>query len=247
MSLGEIRVDHVSKLYPQYFKLTAGFKSFLFHLPSALESMRHAHFEALHDVSFSVAPGESLGIVGHNGAGKSTVLGLLAGVVWPSEGKVTMEGRIAPVLELGAGFHPDLSGEENVILNAVILGLTRHEAQERLGDIVAFSELGDFIDQPIRTYSSGMLVRLGFSVAVHTNPDILLIDEVLAVGDSDFQRKSRERILDLRRQGVSMVLVSHAMVTVRTLCDNAIWIEHGRVQASGTAGEVVDAYESRAC
>jgi lipopolysaccharide transport system ATP-binding protein len=244
MSLGEIRVDHVSKSYPQYFKLTAGFKSFLFHLPSALDSMRHARFEALHDISFTVAPGESLGIIGHNGAGKSTMLGLLARVMRPSEGKISTEGRIAPVLELGAGFHPDLSGEENVILNAVILGLTRQEAQERLGDIVAFSELGEFIRQPIRTYSSGMLVRLGFSVAVHTSPDILLIDEVLAVGDGDFQKKSRERILDLRCHGVSMVLVSHSMETVRAVCDRAIWIEHGRVRAAGPVGEVVDTYES---
>lgn len=244
MRLGEIRVDHVSKSYPQYFKLTAGFKSFLFHLPSALESMRHAHFEALHDVSFTVEPGESLGIIGHNGAGKSTMLGLLAGVMLPSEGQISTAGRIAPVLELGAGFHPDLSGEENVILNAVILGLTRQEAQDRLEEIVAFSELGEFIHQPIRTYSSGMLVRLGFSVAVHTSPDILLIDEVLAVGDADFQKKSRERILDLRRHGVSMVLVSHSMETVRTVCDRAIWIEHGRERTAGSVGDVVDAYES---
>jgi lipopolysaccharide transport system ATP-binding protein len=244
MIAGEIRVDHVSKSYPQYFKLTAGFKSFLFHLPSALDSMRHARFEALHDISFSVAPGESLGIIGHNGAGKSTMLALLAGVMLPSEGKVTTAGRIAPVLELGAGFHPDLSGEENAILNAVILGLTRKEALERLDDIVAFSELGQFILQPIRTYSSGMVVRLGFSVAVHTTPDILLVDEVLAVGDADFQKKSRERILDLRGRGVSMVLVSHAMETVRAVCDRVIWIEHGRVQASGSVGEVIDAYES---
>jgi lipopolysaccharide transport system ATP-binding protein len=244
MTTGEIRVDHVGKSYPQYFKLTAGFKSFLFHLPSALDSIRHARFEALHDVSFGVAPGESLGIIGHNGAGKSTMLSLLAGVMQPSQGQVSTTGRIAPVLELGAGFHPDLSGEENVILNAIILGLTRQEASERLNDIVAFSELGDFICQPIRTYSSGMLVRLGFSVAVHTSPDILLIDEVLAVGDADFQKKSRERILDLRRQGVSMVLVSHAMETVRAVCDRAIWIEHGRVQSAGPASEVIDAYES---
>jgi lipopolysaccharide transport system ATP-binding protein len=244
MIAGEIRVDHVSKSYPQYFKLTAGFKSFLFHLPSALDSMRHARFEALHDISFSVAPGESLGIIGHNGAGKSTMLALLAGVMLPSEGQVTTAGRIAPVLELGAGFHPDLSGEENAILNAVILGLTRKEALERLDDIVAFSELGQFILQPIRTYSSGMVVRLGFSVAVHTTPDILLVDEVLAVGDADFQKKSRERILDLRGRGVSMVLVSHAMETVRAVCDRVIWIEHGRVQASGSVGEVIDAYES---
>jgi len=244
MTPGEIRVDHVSKSYPQYYKLTAGFKSFLFHLPSALDSMRHAHFEAMHDVSFSVAPGESLGIIGHNGAGKSTMLSLLAGVMLPSDGQVSTTGRIAPVLELGAGFHPDLSGEENVILNAIILGLTRQQAQDRLQDIVAFSELGEFIGQPIRTYSSGMLVRLGFSVAVHTSPDILLVDEVLAVGDGDFQKKSRERILDLRRHGVSMVFVSHAMETVRAVCDRAIWIEHGRVRAAGPVGEVVEAYES---
>lgn len=129
-------------------------------------------------------------------------------------------------------------------LNAVILGLTRQQAQERLDDIVAFSELGEFIHQPVRTYSSGMLVRLGFSVAIHTSPDILLIDEVLAVGDADFQKKSRERILDLRQHGVSMVLVSHAMETVRAVCDRAVWIEHGRMRASGPVGGVVDAYES---
>ncbi len=246
MITGEIRVDHVSKSYPLYFKLRAGFKSFLFHLPSAVESMRHARFEALHDVSFAVEPGQAVGIIGHNGAGKSTMLSLLAGVMLPSEGSISTSGRIAPILELGAGFHPDLSGAENIILNAVILGLTRREAEEQYDAIVEFSGLGEFIGQPIRTYSSGMLVRLGFSVAVHTKPNILLVDEVLAVGDADFQKKSRERILDLRRHSVSMVFVSHSMEAVRAVCDTAIWIEHGRVQATGTAATVAAQYESHA-
>ena len=244
MNAGEIRVEHASKSYPLYYKLTAGFKSFLFHLPSAVKSMRNARFEALHDVTFSLAPGESLGIIGRNGAGKSTLLSLLAGVMLPSEGIVHTAGRIAPILELGAGFHPDLSGAENIILNSVILGSTLREAQDHFGDIVAFSELAEFIEQPIRTYSSGMLVRLGFSVAVHIKPKILLIDEVLAVGDAPFQAKSRKRLLELREQGSTLVLVSHSMEAVRGVCDRAIWLEHGRVRVEGSATEVTQAYES---
>lgn len=244
MNPGEIRVEHASKSYPLYYKLTAGFKSFLFHLPSALKSMRNARFEALHDVTFSLAPGESLGIIGRNGAGKSTLLSLLAGVMLPSEGIVRTAGRIAPILELGAGFHPDLSGAENIILNSVILGSTLREAQDHFCDIVAFSELAEFIEQPIRTYSSGMLVRLGFSVAVHIKPKILLIDEVLAVGDAPFQAKSRKRLLELREQGSTLVLVSHSMEAVRGVCDRVIWLEHGRVRVEGSATEVTQAYES---
>jgi lipopolysaccharide transport system ATP-binding protein len=232
----------VGKTYPMYHHFTGGIKNFLFNLPEALRSLRSSRFEALREVSFEVAKGETLGIVGGNGAGKSTLLGLAAGVLRPTTGKVKVSGRISPLLELGAGFHRDLTGLENIMLNGVLLGLTRAEVKERLAAIVEFSELGAFIDQPLRVYSNGMVARLGFSVAAHLDPDVMLIDEVLAVGDEEFQKKCLEKMREFKRKGVTMLFVSHSMPSVKLICDRVIWIADRRVNMAGAPAEVVRAY-----
>jgi lipopolysaccharide transport system ATP-binding protein len=199
-------------------------------------------FWALRDVSFGVRQGESLGLVGHNGAGKSTALKLITRILEPTSGSVRVHGRVAALLELGSGFHPDLSGRENVFLYGALLGFGRRAMQARLEEIVAFAEIGDFIDMEVKHYSSGMYTRLAFAVATSVDPDILITDEVLAVGDEAFQRKCMERIYEFRRLGKTIIFVSHALETVRTLCDQAVWLDHGIVRASGPAGEVIDAY-----
>jgi lipopolysaccharide transport system ATP-binding protein len=199
-------------------------------------------FWALRDVSFGVRQGESLGLVGHNGAGKSTALKLMTRILEPTSGAVRMRGRVAALLELGSGFHPDLSGRENVFLNGSLMGFSRREMQARLEEIVEFSELGEFIDMEVKHYSSGMYTRLGFAVATAVDPDILITDEVLAVGDEAFQRKCMERIYRFRQLGKTIIFVSHALETVRLLCDEAVWLDHGVARAVGPAGEVIDAY-----
>lgn len=199
-------------------------------------------FWPLRDVSFEVAPGETLGLIGPNGAGKSTVLKIIARIIEPTSGRVKVNGRVNALLELGAGFHPELTGRENIYLNGSILGLSRATIRQKLDKIVAFSELERFIDVPVKHYSSGMYVRLGFSVAVHTDPDILLVDEVLAVGDQMFQQKCLDRINEIKQEGVTIVLVSHALDSVRSLCERAIWLQDGRVEADGSAEKVVDQY-----
>lgn len=236
--------DHVSKSYPLYHHITGGIKHLLFNLPKSLKLFRSARFEALTDISFQVRQGESLGIVGRNGAGKSTMLGLMAGVLRPSSGTVVMNGRISPLLELGGGFHPELTGCENIMLNGVLLGMTRDEVRERMEAITAFSELGEFINQPIRTFSSGMLARLGFSVIAYLDSEILLIDEILAVGDQNFQKKCIDKMIEFRKNGVTMVLVSHSMEDIKRVCDRAIWVENHRMKMVGAAAEVVAAYMS---
>jgi lipopolysaccharide transport system ATP-binding protein len=199
-------------------------------------------FWALRNVSFSVGQGESIGLVGHNGAGKSTVLKLMTRILEPTSGAVAMRGRVAALLELGSGFHPDLSGRENVFLNGSLMGFSRRDMQARLDEIVEFSGIGEFIDMEVKHYSSGMYTRLAFAVATAVDPDVLITDEVLAVGDEAFQRKCMERIFRFRRQGKTIVFVSHDLNTVRTLCDQAVWLEHGEARASGPTNEVVDAY-----
>src|SRR5215510_5697250 len=199
-------------------------------------------FWALRDVSFGVAKGESLGLVGHNGAGKSTALKLMTRILEPTSGRVAMNGRVAALLELGSGFHPDLSGRENVFLNGSLLGFSRREMQARLPEIVDFAEIGDFIDMEVKHYSSGMYTRLAFAVATAVDPDILITDEVLAVGDESFQRKCMDRIYRFRQQGKTIIFVSHALETVRALCDHAVWLDHGQSRVVGSAGEVIDAY-----
>jgi lipopolysaccharide transport system ATP-binding protein len=199
-------------------------------------------FWALRDISFRVEHGQSLGLVGHNGAGKSTVLKLMTRILDPTSGTVRLKGRVAALLELGSGFHPDLSGRENVFLNGSLLGFSRREMQERLDEIVDFSEIGEFIDMEVKHYSSGMYTRLAFAVATAVDPDILITDEVLAVGDEAFQRKCMERIYRFREQGKTIIFVSHALETVRLLCDQAIWLDHGQARAVGLASTVIDAY-----
>jgi ABC-2 type transport system ATP-binding protein len=201
-------------------------------------------FWALKDVTLSIGAGESVAIVGRNGAGKSTLLGLLAGTVYPTLGSVSVTGRIGALLELGAGFHPDLTGRENIYLNASLLGLQKLEVEARFNQIVAFSGLEEFIDIPLRTYSSGMQVRLGFSVAAHTDPKILLMDEVFAVGDREFQLKCRGRIEEFKAQRKTMLFVGHGLDTLRGICERAVWLEHGRVLADGPFEEVQSKYAS---
>src|SRR5262249_31733727 len=203
---------------------------------------RGEDFWALRDVSFGVAKGESLGLVGHNGAGKSTALKLMTRILEPTSGRVAMNGRIAALLELGSGFHPDLSGRENVFLNGSLLGFSRREMQARLPEIVDFAEIGDFIDMEVKHYSSGIYPRLAFAVATAVDPDILITDEVLAVGDESFQRKCMDRSYRFRQLGKTIIFVSHALETVRALCDHAVWLDHGQARVVGSAGEVIDAY-----
>jgi homopolymeric O-antigen transport system ATP-binding protein len=201
---------------------------------------------ALRDVSLSVAAGEIVGIVGRNGAGKSTLLRLVARVMTPTAGRVRIVGQVAPLLELGAGFHPELTGRENIYLNATLLGHKRSAVDQKLDEIVDFAELADFIAAPLRTYSSGMWARLGFAVATAWRPDILLVDETLSVGDEAFQRKCDTRISDYRALGTTIVLVSHNLTFIRETCGRAIWLDHGCVRLEGAAGEVSDAYHSAA-
>lgn len=199
-------------------------------------------FWALRDVSFEVADGETVGLIGPNGVGKSTVLKLISRILEPTSGRIEVNGRVGALLELGAGFHPDLTGRENVYLNASMMGLNRQEVDRRFDEIVAFSELEPFIDVPVKHYSSGMYVRLGFAVAVHTDPEILLVDEVLAVGDAAFQRKCYERIDQLRGAGLTLLFVSHSADTVRSLCSRALWLDSGTLVADGSAESVVQRY-----
>lgn len=199
-------------------------------------------FWAVRDVSFAVEEGQSIGLVGHNGAGKSTILKLMTRVLEPTSGRVTTKGRIAALLELGSGFHPELSGRENVFLYGSLMGFGRKEMQRKLPEIIEFSEIGPFLDTELKHYSSGMYTRLAFAVATAVDPDILITDEVLAVGDETFQRKCIDRIYGFRRAGKTIVFVSHALDVVRSLCDVAVWIDHGEMKAYGEAGKVVDAY-----
>ena len=242
MSKPVIIFDNVSKSYPLYHHITDGIKNFLLHFPKTLSSMKNSRFEALRDVSFEVKQGEPFGIIGRNGAGKSTILGLIAGVLKPTKGKVIVRGRISPLLELGAGFHPELTGRENIVLNGVLLGLTRREVFQKMNEIIEFSELGEFIGQPIRVYSSGMLARLGFSVAAHLDPEILLIDEILSVGDMHFQKKCLDKMMGFKKKGVTMVFVSHSMTDVERICDRVLWLEDRSIKMVGKPDVVVADY-----
>jgi lipopolysaccharide transport system ATP-binding protein len=216
------------------------------HLQNVFMARRRIErFYALKGVTFQMGRGECVAVVGANGAGKSTLLNLVAGLVPPERGTVSVNGRVAALLELGSGFHPDLTGAENVRLNAALLGIGRKQMEAFYAAIVDFAELADFMEEPIRTYSSGMVMRLAFAVAVNVDPDVLLIDEVLAVGDSAFQAKCFARILQFRERGKSMLCVSHASGMVRQFCSRAIWLDHGDLLLDGPIDEVCDAYEGR--
>jgi ABC-type polysaccharide/polyol phosphate transport system ATPase subunit len=202
-------------------------------------------FYALRNVSFEVHEGESVGIVGANGAGKSTLLSVITGLAHPDEGSIQVNGRVAALLELGSGFHPDLTGRENVRLNAALLGFSRDKTHEMFDSIVEFSGVGEFIDNPLRTYSSGMVLRLAFSVAVNLDPEVLLIDEILAVGDQEFQTRCLDRIHELRKSGKTLLCVSHAPTLLQQFCDRGIWLDHGQVMMQGDIGEVIAAYDGK--
>ncbi len=203
---------------------------------------RYEEFWAVDGVSLQIPEGSTFGLVGHNGSGKSTLLKMIAGIHRPTRGKITSTGRISALLELGAGFHPELSGRENVYLNGAILGMSRKRIDAAMDEIIDFSGLDQFIDVPVKVYSSGMYVRLGFAIAVTLDPEILVIDEIIAVGDEEFQRRCFDHLHKLRRRGVTIVFVTHSMGLVQQLCDGAAWLEHGKLKLVGTASEVVDAY-----
>lgn len=204
--------------------------------------LSYEEFWALQDISFEVREGEVFGVIGRNGAGKSTMLKVMARVLHPTRGRVVMYGHVAPLLELGAGFHYELTGRENVFLNSALLGHSQHETEAMLPEIIGFAEIADFIDAPIRTYSTGMIARLGFAVATSSRPDILLVDEVLSVGDQRFQEKCLDRMRGFRESGTTIIIVSHSMHTIRSFCDRALWIDQGQIHAFGDVTEVVARY-----
>jgi lipopolysaccharide transport system ATP-binding protein len=206
---------------------------------------RGTEFWALRDVSFTITPGESVGLVGHNGAGKSTLLRMICGLGRPTSGSVRLDGRVAALLDIGAGFHPNLTGRENLYVSAVVAGLRRSEVDARYRSIVEFSEIEAFIDQPLRTYSSGMQMRLAFSVATHVDPDVLIVDEALAVGDSNFQQKCFERIEGFRKAGKTLLLVSHDPAMLGRFCQRALWMDHGKLHADGPADLILSQYANR--
>ena len=237
-----IEFQNVSKWFPH----STGRQLLRTHIARWFGKVHHERFYALRNVSFQVDEGESLAIIGSNGAGKSTLLSLAAGLTTADEGTVHVNGRLAALLELGAGFHPDLTGAENLVLNAALLGLSKRRTRELFDSIVEFSGIGEFIDDPLRTYSSGMIMRLAFSVAIRCDPDILLIDEIMGVGDAKFQEKSKGALAAFRHAGKSLLFVSHSAGSVREMCDRALWIDHGSVMAEGEAEAVLEAYEGRA-
>lgn len=238
MSAPAVEVRHLTKRFRVYRERNQTIKQALLRGRRAV----YDDFTAVDDVSFTIPSGSTFGIIGSNGSGKSTTLKVLAQILEPDSGSVVVRGRMSALLELGAGFHPELSGRENVFLNAAILGIPKRHIEARFHDIVEFAGLGGFIDNPVKTYSSGMFARLGFAVAVNVDPEVLLIDEVLAVGDETFQRRCSEKISELRSGGRTVVIVSHSLATVQSLCEQAVWIEKGKLAALGDPTEVIDAY-----
>jgi ABC-type polysaccharide/polyol phosphate transport system ATPase subunit len=238
-----ITVDRMTKVYPRHFHDARTFKEILtFRSPRGPRSREP--LTALRDVSFQVRRGEMVGVIGTNGSGKSSLLRLLAGITPPTAGTIRCNGRIGTLLELGAGFHPDLSGMENLFLSGSVMGADRATIEDLLDSILDFAELRDFIHMPVKQYSSGMFVRLGFSLAAHLLPEIMLVDEVLAVGDARFQHRSYERIVEMRRNGMTAVLVSHELDTLEALCDRILWLERGEVRGWGGAADVLAAYRA---
>src|SRR5947207_4732784 len=238
-----ITLTDVTKVYRRYGgKQFATLKSALLQRSILRDLQPKDTFPALTDVSFTVPKGSTYGVIGRNGSGKSTALKLVAGITKPTSGRVHVDGRISALIELGAGFHPEISGRENVFINGIMLGLTRREIQQRFDEIVEFAELNEFIDAPVKTYSSGMYMRLGFAVAIHVNPDVLLIDEVLAVGDEGFTHKCLDKFAEFRRSGKTILLVTHSLNLVERFCDEALWLDGGRARANGDPKRVVGAY-----
>src|SRR5687767_6234048 len=242
--MNAIEVTHVSKVYRRYSRRRqfATLKSALLSRSLIRDLNPDETFPAVKDVTFVVPKGRTLGVIGRNGSGKSTMLKLVAGITKPTQGDVRVDGRISALIELGAGFHPEISGRENVFINGIMLGLTKRQIHERFDDIVDFAELREFIDSPVKTYSSGMYMRLGFAVAIHVDPDVLLVDAVLAVGDEGFTHKCLDKFAEFRRRGKTILLVTHSLGLVETLCDEAVWLDAGRLQAQGDPKRVVGAY-----
>lgn len=233
-------LDNVSVRYRAPEEVIGTFKEYAIQILK--RNIRFKEFKALNNVDLQVFEGEILGIIGRNGAGKSTLLKVISRVLIPTEGRVRIRGHVSPLLELGAGFHPELTGRENIYLNATLLGHTRREIDAKLPEIVEFAELGAFIDSPLRTYSSGMAARLGFSVATAWQPEILILDEILSVGDEGFRQKCQLRMKNYRDQGTTILLVTHDSNTVESLCSRAAWLDHGQIKALGPSKEVVNLY-----
>jgi lipopolysaccharide transport system ATP-binding protein len=240
--MSAIRFDHVSKEFTLHHERPRSFQELFLSLIHSERTPKKEKYGALRDVSFEVKPGEMVGIIGPNGAGKSTILKLITRIIEPTSGQIQVDGRVGALLELGAGFHPDLTGRENVYLNGSILGFGRVEMDRLFDDIVSFSEMGRFIDVPVKHYSSGMFMRLGFSVAINLRPDILLVDEVLSVGDQAFQLRCLDKINAMKRQGVTIILVTHSHRQVSEMCSRAIWLDEGRIRAEGPVEHVLDEY-----
>ncbi|HEX5474901.1 MAG TPA: ABC transporter ATP-binding protein [Vicinamibacterales bacterium] len=239
-----IDVSHASKLYRRFShrRQFATLKSALLSRSLVRDLEPEERFTALDDVTVVVPPGRTLGVIGRNGSGKSTLLKLVAGITKPTSGSVKVKGRISALIELGAGFHPEISGRENVFINGIMLGLTKREIARRFDEIVDFAELREFIDAPVKTYSSGMYMRLGFAVAINVDPDVLLVDEVLAVGDEGFTHKCLDKFAEFRRRGKTILLVTHSLGLVEQFCDDALWLDAGRVQGHGEPKRIVGAY-----
>ncbi len=236
-----VEIEEVWKKFPIRTD-KPGFKEFLLNLPKFIRGNHNSIFWALKGISLRIEQGDSIGIIGRNGAGKSTLLSLILGTIYPTRGNVKVLQKITPLLDLGAGFHPDLTGRENIIINGVLLGLTKDEVMERMEEIIRFSGIKEFLDMPIRTYSSGMCLRLAFSVAIHTDPRLLLIDEVLSVGDEAFQKKSKDALLRLIEAGVTTIFVSHNLTAVKEICRKAIWLEAGEIMTEGEPQKVLQNY-----
>ncbi len=240
--MSAIRFEHVSKEFTLHHERSRSFQELFLNLLRLKRSTLKEKYWALRDVSFQIAPGEMVGIVGDNGAGKSTLLKLISRIIEPSSGEIKVNGRLSALLELGAGFHPDLTGRENIYLNGSILGFSKDDMRRIFDDIVEFSEMERFIDVPVKHYSSGMYMRLGFSIAIHVQPQILLVDEILAVGDQAFQLRCLDKINEMKREGITIVLVTHDLDTVRHMCDRAIWLDDGVIQAEGVVAQVLERY-----
>lgn len=233
-----IKVDNIYKNFKVYYDRGSTLKEKILFK----NRNRHDVHEVLKGVSLSIKKGEVVGLIGENGSGKSTLLKLMTKIIYPDKGEIKIKGKVSSLLELGAGFHPDMTGRENIYTNASIFGLTKKEIDARLEQIIDFSELGEFIDNPVRTYSSGMYMRLAFSVAINVDADILLIDEILAVGDTNFQQKCFERLRELKQQGITIVIVTHDTGTVEKFCSSAVWLEDGNIKSQGKTNSVIDDY-----
>lgn len=237
-----IVVNHVSKDFKIYYDKSNSLKEKILFFTKKNKD-KDCNLHVLKDINLSIKEGESVALIGTNGSGKSTLLKLMTKIIYPNKGKIRVNGKLTSLLELGAGFHPDFSGRENIYFNSSIFGLTRKQIDSRLNQIIEFSELGDFIDNPVRTYSSGMYMRLAFSVAINVDADILLIDEILAVGDQHFQEKCFNKLEELKKAGKTIVIVTHNMGSVKKFCDRAVWLYQGKVKMDGNVDEVLSEYQ----